>query len=273
MSKIFFVLIFLICICGCALTGSRYWIKYGSEERTTEIESPKKRLPVGERLTYKAEWMGLDVGIITLSVEGITLRNGREVYHVKMLAESTPVISKIYKVRDEISTYIDIEKLYPVRFEKKQREGGYKSDEYIDFNHEKGRAFYFSRLNHSKKEYGIPKGVQDPLSCVYFFRLKDVAIGKSLFANVNADDKNYLLEAKIHKKGMLNVKNVGKWDAFLIEPLPWFQGKVKRKAKVTAWFSSDERRIPLLIVTKGIPFVGSITITLQKIEHLDTISQ
>jgi len=228
---------------------------------------------VGEKLTYKAEWLGMDVGIATLSVEKITERNGRKVYHILALAWSTPIISKIYKVEDRISTYIDVEELYPVRFEKQQREGGYRSDEYTDFYQKKGKAVYFSRLNHSKKEYDIPRRVQDTLSCMYYFRFQDVNVGGSIFANVIADEKNYLLEAKIHKKGTISIKGVGEWEAFMVEPLPWFQGKIKRKAKATMWFSADERRIPLLMVTSGIPFVGTVKVTLQKIEYLNANSR
>ena len=184
-----------------------------------------------------------------------------------------PILSKLYKVEDEIISYLDIEELYPVRFEKKQREGGYRSDEYIDFYQKKGKAVYFSRLSHEKKEFYIPKRVQDTLSCMYYFRLQDVSFRKSVFANVNLDEKNYLLEAKVRKKGFIRIKGVGEWEAFMVEPLPWFQGKIKRKAKATMWFSADEKRIPLLMITSGIPFVGTVTITLQKIENLDTQGQ
>lgn len=263
-----FLLIFLISGCGVI---ARYRIINKGEE--IKIKPPLKQLAVGERLTYKAEWLGLDVGIATLAVKEITERNGRKVYHILATANTTPLLSKIYKVKDRISTYIDVERLYPVRFEKQQREGGYKSDEYTDFDHKKGKAHYFSRLNHSKKEFNIPGKVQDPLSCMYYFRLQDVDIGRSVFANVNADEKNYLLEAKIHKKRLVKIKGVGEWEAFMVEPLPWFQGKIKRKAKATMWFSADEKRIPLLMVTRGIPLVGTVTVTLQKIENLDTQNQ
>jgi len=262
-----FILIFLISGCG---TGTKYKV---DKEKEIKIASPLKRLRVGEKFTYKAEWLGLDVGIATLSIKEITERNGREVYHILATAETSPVVSKIYKVKDRISSFIDVEKLYPVRFEKQQREGGYRSDEYTDFDHTKGKAFYFSRLNHTKKEFYMPKGAQDPLSCMYYFRLQEVNVGKAIFANVNIDEKNYLLEAKVHKKGFLKIDGVGKWEVFMVEPLPWFQGKITRKAKATIWFSADEKRIPLLVKTKGIPFVGSVTITLQKIEYLDTQSQ
>jgi len=265
-----FIFILIFFIAGCGIAG-RYRIV--SKPDGFEIKAPPKKLQIGEKFTYKAEWLGLDVGIATLTILGITECNGREVYQIRATAETTPIISRLYKVEDEIFTYLDVEGLYPVRFEKKQREGGYRSDEYIDFYQKKGKAVYFSRLNHSKKEYDIPEKVQDPLSCMYYFRLQDVDVGKSIFANVNADEKNYLLEAKIYKKGVIRIKGVGEWEAFMVEPLPWFQGRVKRRAKATMWFSADEKRIPLLMVTSGIPFAGTITVTLQKIENLDTKSQ
>lgn len=267
MRKIAVLIAAFIFVAGCGIAG-KYRITRIEED--IEISSPLKKLQIGERFVYKAEWMGLDVGIATLTVEGITQQNGRDVYKIVATAESTPLISKIYKVEDTITTYLDVEKLYPVRFEKKQREGGYRSDEYIDFYQEKGKALYFSRLNNSKKEFDIPKKVQDQLSSMYYFRLQEAEVGRSIYANVNADEKNYLLEAKIEKKALVKIKDVGEWEAFMVEPLPWFQGKITRKAKATMWFSVDEKRIPLLMVTSGIPLVGTVTVTLQKIESLDT---
>ncbi len=255
---------------GCGVGAKLRGLRKGEE---VKIAAPLKRLQVGEKLTYKAEWLGMGVGIATLTVKGITERNGRKVYHVLAVAESTPIISKLYKVEDRISTYIDVERLHPVRFEKQQREGGYRSDEYIDFYQQKGKAVYFSRLSHEKKEFDIPKGVQDPLSCMFYFRLQDAQVKRSMYADMNADEKNYLLETKVHKKGIVAIKNVGEWEAFMVEPLPWFQGKLKRKAKATMWFSADEKRVPLLMITSGIPFVGTVKITLQKIEYLDSESE
>lgn len=263
-----FMLGFLISGCGI---GREYRI-LGQGEKI-KIAPPIKKLSVGERLTYTAEWMGLNVGTMTLSIKDIIDMNGRQVYHIVATIDSVSVISKIYKVKDEISTYLDVEKLYPVRFEKKQREGGYMADEYTDFDQEKGKAIYFSKISKEKKEFDIPKKAQDPLSSLYYFRLQELNGNKSIFANISMDEKNYLLEAKIRKKGLVNIEGVGEWEAFMVEPLPWFQGKITRKAKATIWFSADEKRIPLVVTTISIPLVGTITITLQKAEFLDTPGQ
>lgn len=261
---IVFIAMLILLVSGCG-TGAKYRVKE-AKEKPIAIKPPENKLRVGEKFTYKVEWLGMNVGIITLSVTEIVQINGRQTYHIVATAKAAKIIAKLYNVEDELSTYIDVERFYPLRLEKKQREGGYRADEYTDFDHEKQKAFYFSRLNHSKKEYAFPQGAQDPLSCIYYFRLLDISNRETIFTNVNADEENWLLEARIQKRGIINIKDVGEWEAFMVEPIPWFQGKIKRKAKATIWFSADEKRIPLSVITSGIPLVGTVTVTLQKIE-------
>jgi hypothetical protein len=264
--KIFWpIFIGIFFISGCGITSS-YKIKEKKPEEI-KIETPKPKLRVGEKFTYKAEWMGMDVGSATLEVEEITELNGREVYHVVAKAVTTSFAAKLFPVEDEISTYLDTKELYPIRFDKKQKEGKKEKDEYVDFDQENGRAFYTSRLTNEKKEFNVPKGVHDPVSCIYYFRLSNIKEGESLFANVHLDDKNWFLETSIANKGIVKIKNLGNWSAFMAEPMSWFQGELNKNAKVSIWFSADADRIPLLIVVKSsIPLVGTVTITLQKIE-------
>jgi len=258
-----FALIFFIS--GCGITSS-YKIK---EKKPGEIKivAPKPKLRVGEKFTYKAEWMGMDVGFAVLSVDEIMELNGREVYHISAKAETISFAAKLFPVEDEISTYLDTKELYPIRFDKKQKEGKKQKDEYVDFDQENGKAIYTSRITNEKKEFNVPKGVQDPVSCIYYFRLSNIKEGESLFANVHLDDKNWFLETRIANRGIVKIKDLGKYQAFMAEPMSWFQGELNKNAKVSIWFSVDEERMPLLIVVKSsIPLVGTVTITLQKIE-------
>ena len=252
-------------ISGCGVTSS-YKIREKKEEEV-KIEAPKPKLRIGEKFTYKAEWMGVDVGSATLEVKEIMELNGREVYHIVAKAETTSFVAKMFKVEDEISTYIDTKELYPVRFDKKQKEGKRLVDECIDFDQENGKAVSISRITNQKKEFSVPRPVHDPVSCIYYFRLSNVKKGEPIFANVHLDDKNWFLETEISDKGIVKIKNLGNWDAFMAEPMSWFQGELNKRARVSIWFSADQDRIPLLIVVKSsIPLVGTVTVTLQKIE-------
>ncbi len=260
-----FIFTVIFFISGCGVTSS-YKIR-GKKPEEIKIEAPKPQLRVGEKFTYKAEWMGMDVGFATLLVKEITELNGREVYHIVAEAKTTSFAEKLFPVEDKISTYIDTKELYPIRFDKKQKEGKKIRDEYVDFDQENGKAVSVSRITNEKKEFNIPKGVHDPVSCIYYFRLSNIKPGEALFANVHLDDKNWFLETKIGNRGIIKIKNLGNWQAFMAQPMSWFQGELNKNAKVSIWFSADEQRIPILIVVQSsIPFVGTVTITLQKIE-------
>ncbi|MFA5388659.1 MAG: DUF3108 domain-containing protein, partial [Candidatus Omnitrophota bacterium] len=246
--------------------ASSYKIR-GKRAEDIKIEVPKSKLRIGEKFTYKAEWMGMDVGYATLSVDEITKLNGIEVYRITAKAETASFAAKLFKVEDEITTYISTKDLYPIRFDKKQTEGSRFVDEYVDFDQTLGKAVCISRINNEKKEFNVPKPVHDPVSCIYYYRLKSANLNEPVFANVHLDDKNWLLETKIVERGIIKIKDLKSWQAFMAEPLSWFQGELNKRAKVSIWFSADEERIPLLVVVKSsIPLVGTITITLQKIE-------
>lgn len=264
-ERYFFILALIFFVSGCGIASS-YKIK-GKKPEEVKIETPKPKLRIGEKFTYKAEWMGMDVGFATLEVKGVEEVNGREAYHVFAKAETTSFADKLFPIEDEISTYIDTKELYPLRFDKKQKEGKKQKDEYVDFYQDKGKAVYFSRLTNEKKEFSVPKDVQDPVSCIYYFRLSDVKEGETLFANVHLDDKNWFLETKIAYRGIVKIKSIGNWKAFMAQPMSWFQGKLNKNAKVSIWFSADQERIPLLVIVQSsLPFVGTVTITLQKVE-------
>lgn len=265
LKRVLFIVISVFFISGCSVTSS-YKIKEKKPEEV-KIEDSKPLLRVGEKFTYKAEWMGINVGSAVLFVKEIMELNGHEVYHIIAKAETTSFAAKLFPVEDEISTYIDTKKLYPVRFDKKQKEGKREKDEYLDFDQENGKAAFVSRITNEKKEFDVPKGVQDPVSCIYYFRLSNVKPGEALFANVHLDDKNWLLKTRIVDRGIVKVKNFKNWQAFMAEPMSWFQGELNKNAKVSIWFSADQDRIPLLVIVQSnIPLVGTITITLQEIE-------
>jgi len=267
MKQKYFLIIFIaVFISGCGITSS-YKIREVEKPEEIKIEAPKSQLRIGEKLTYKAEWMGMDVGFATLLVKEITELNGHEAYCIVAKAETTSFVAKLFKVEDEIAAYIDTKELYPVRFDKKQKEGKKYRDEYVDFDQENGKAVCVSRITGEKKEFNVPKGVQDPVSCIYYFRLSSISPGEALFANVHLDDKNWFLETKVTGRGIVKIKGLGNWQAFMAQPMSWFQGELNKNAKVSIWFSADQQRVPLLIVVQSsIPFVGTITITLQKIE-------
>ena len=219
---------------------------------------PPKQLYVGERLVYSVKYLGIEVGRGIAEVKEITEIRGRKAYHIAVQVRSASVLDWIYKVRDVHHSYIDVEKLHSLRYEKILQEGHYRADEVMDYDQEKHIAAYFSRKNKTRKEMEIPQDVQDTLSCGFWFRLQDIDPGSQIHIPVNADEKNWDMEVKVLKKTNLNLKGFGEKEALEVEPEIQFQGLFVKRGKIRGWIGTDERRLPLKMKVK-IPVLGSIT--------------
>lgn len=228
-------------------------------------EAPPKRLFVGERLVYSVRWLGIEVGRGEAEVKEIVPIRGREAYHVVVNVRSAPILDWIYKVRDVHHSYIDIEKLHSLRYEKILKEGRYRADEVMEYDQENHKATYFSRLNKSRKEMLIPPDVQDQLSCGFWFRLQDIQPGSRIDIPVNADEKNWDMEVKVLRKTKVKLPGFAAWEAMEVEPEIQYQGIFVKRGKIRGWIALDERRIPLKMRVK-IPILGAVSARLIEYE-------
>lgn len=229
---------------------------------TVQASTPRK-LIVGEKLVYSVRVLGVPVGRGEAEVREIVPVNGRPAYHLVVEVRSSSIIDLIYKVRDTHHSYLDVEKLHSLRYEKILREGRYRADEVMEYDQENHTAVYFSRKNGSRKEMLIPPDVQDQLSCGYWFRLQEVRPGTEIKIPVNADEKNWDLRVKILNQTKLKVKGIGSFEAVELEPEIEFQGIFVKRGKIHGWLGLDERRIPLKMTVK-VPILGRITAILVK---------
>ena len=221
-------------------------------------DGPPKKLYVGERLVYSVRWLGIEVGRGEAEVKEIVTIRNRKTYHIVVEVKSAPILDWIYKVRDTHHSYIDVEKLHTLRYEKILKEGHYRADEEMDYDQEHHRAYYHSRKNGSRKEMMIPPDVQDQLSCGFWFRLQEINPGSNIFIPVNADEKNWDLHVKILEKTKAEISGFGNLDAVEIEPEIQFQGIFVKRGKIRGWIGLDEHRIPLKMQVK-IPILGAIS--------------
>lgn len=219
------------------------------------------RIHVGEKLKFSVQWLGLEVGRAQAYVSGVEEINGRKAYHIIAEARSNSLIDIVYPVRDEHHTYVDVEHLHSLRYEKKIKEGRYHADEVIEFDQVNHRAFYYSRKNQSKKRSLISQNVQDELSSAYWFRLQPLKEGAAVHIPANADEKNWDLTVNILKKEKIKLGKLGSFEAFEVEPSARFQGIFIRRGKIRGWVSTDEKRLPLMMKTK-VPVLGTITVKL-----------
>jgi hypothetical protein len=220
----------------------------GAAPAAAPTPAPQRELlRVGERLAFQGRWMGLPVGYGWIEVTEMTTVQGRPAYHIEAHGRSNNVISSFYPIHDVIHSYLDAETLKPLRFEKKQREGGYRSDEVVEFDHAKRNAHYRSLLNGSEKDVPLPEEFQDLISALYWFRSQPLEPGKTITVNFYTDEKIYETEIEVKERVLLELLKRGTFECFLVEPKARFKGLLVKRGRIWAYLTADQRRLPLLV--------------------------
>ena len=266
--KIFVIVFFLPLISGCGrgFHFSRQDILGVAPGQPETVMPARHDLRLGEKLTYEIKWMGIPVGIASFNVKEISQINGRDCYHIMVSVRSNSFLSKIYRVDDEFHTYMDKEKLHSLRFMKRQSEGRYRSHEVVDYDQEAHTGVYRSLINNSTQNLVITDNAQDNLSAIYYFRMQDLEPARPVLINVNADEKNWILNIKVLQAGSMSLYRIGKLKAIEVEPkAQTTEGKPLQKGRVWIWFSADENRIPLVAKARA-AIVGTVTAVLTDIE-------
>jgi hypothetical protein len=216
----------------------------------------------GEKLTFEVKYGFVTAGIAVMQIPRVTRISGRNAYHITFEVNSVPSFDWIYKVRDRYETYLDVEGLFPWRFEQHIREGGYSRDFSAFFDQRRGKA------KTTEGEYDIPKYVNDIVSAFYLARTFD-------YSEMKADDRIHLENFYKDKVYDLDIKYVGretvevpagKFDCIIVEPLVQEGGLFKSEGSILVWLTNDELKIPVKVKTKVV--VGSIDADLIKYEGL-----
>jgi len=210
----------------------------------------------GEKLVFSIGYGVISAGEAILEIEGLTTYQGHTCYHIQSKANSNRFFSSVYKVRDKIVSYIDVETLYSRYFYKRLREGDYKKTVEISFDHEEETARYAN--GHT---YPIPSGVQDVLSAFYYVRSLDLEVGQEYFVPAHSSRKTYDLKVIVHGRERVEVE-AGTYDCLVVEPVILGEGLFKHEGKLTLYLTDDAYKIPVMIKTK-VP-VGSIDVELKE---------
>jgi hypothetical protein len=221
-----------------------------------------KAFKEGEKLTFDVKYGFVTAGIATMQVQKIKRISGRNAHLIVFEVNTVPSFDWIYKVRDRYETYLDVEGLFPWRFEQHIREGSFSRDFSAYFDHRKRKA------KTSKGEFDIPLYVNDILSAFYIARTFDYSGMKEndLIPMKNFyKDKVYDLNIKYHGKDRITV-DAGTFDCIVVEPLVQEGGLFKSEGSIVIWLTDDNLKVPVKVKTKVV--VGSIDAELTKYENL-----
>jgi len=235
----------------------------------------------GERLAYDVTWLGIKAGEATLEAQGVVDLGGHQAYHLVTTAQSTPLISKIYRVDDRTESFLQTDPMRALRFDKNLREGRYRHSSQTVFDHEKGIATFryldfspvpkgIARLDEAERygkyvsqEFPLTPGALDELSVLYYVRTLPLVANTTVTARVFASRKNWELEVKVLGRETLETV-LGQRETLKVEPLLKFEGIFQRKGRMIVWLTDDAERIPVQMKSEII--IGSFVTTLTRRE-------
>lgn len=207
----------------------------------------------GERLVFALSWFNIPAGTTVVEVKDADDFEGRKILRLSVITSSNKAIDIFYKVRDSIFSYVFADNLASHMFVVHQREGSYRGDKKIVFDYEKKRAIFTK--NEDTSIHDIPGFISDPLSCFYYFRTKELVVGKLITIDVFEDKKLWQVEVEILNKERLETP-AGIFDTILVKPSLKFEGIFQRKGDVYVWVTDDSLKMPVRMKSKIV--IGSI---------------
>ncbi len=233
---------------------------------TRAVRQAGRRMPgkseaikVGEKLVFSVRYGILRAGEATMEITGIEEVDRNPCYHVVSRAKSNSFFDRIFKVRDTVQTWMDVEFLFSRRFEKSLREGGFQRHETVEMDQEHRMAKY-----NDGSVFEFAAGAHDILSAFYYARTLSLEPGEEFWLESHTDRKNYPLKVTVHGRETIRTP-AGKYDCLVVEPMLRTPGLFKHEGKLTIWLTDDSRRMPVQMRSKVA--IGSITVVLTDYER------
>ena len=224
-----------------------------SADAAAESSGSSSVLWNGERLVFKLSWFGIPAGKTVVEASDAGYLQGKKMYGISAVTASNQFIDAFYPVRDGIYSFIFADTLASYKFMVHQEEGTYRSDKEIIFDYVKRKATFTK--NGDVSMYDIPGFVTDSLSAYYYFRTKELRVGKLITIDVFDDKQLWQVEVQILRKERIQTP-AGTFDTLLTKPLLKFEGIFQRKGDVYIWITDDSRKMPVRMRSKIV--IGSI---------------
>jgi len=205
-----------------------------------------------EEFIYSLGFKFINVGQATISSH---INSDNELI-INTLVASNKFLDKLYKVRDEIKLTVNPEDFSLQKIEKDVHEGNWKRNYTAEID---------SSLNIITKDKIIEnnKLLFDPISVIYNLRKQNLITGNKYEYHILGIDEIKSLVAEVKNIEQIKVP-AGKYNCIKVVPYSNNGENIfKENGYMTAWFSNDDRRIPIKIELKT--NIGDMTLKLKKI--------
>ncbi len=235
---------------------------------TTQAKSTK------EKLIYRIHYGWINIAEAAIVTDKKAEINNTPCYKVDIYGSTKGIVKFISKVNNHWGSYIDATSYKPYQFYRFIKEGKYRKNEVVYFDH-KNRKITVKELDKENpnkiiktKQYAMQQiFIQDIVSASYQLRKLDYKKLKPkdiINFNIFFDHEESNYQAKF--LGIEKLKtDIGIYYAYVFAPFIPRNKVFKKKHPIKVWISNDEARIPLKI--KANLKIGGIQIDIKKKIH------
>lgn len=259
----FSILIFLLC-----LQWGNANAQVPKQMKAREAPLKNKSYQGGEELEYACSFGIFPVGkAITRIDKRIFYVGGHKCYKIDCYGETSPWISIVSKINDQWGAYIDSANVVTHVSYRKLREGPYRKDEWVTFNHKIDSA-YVKVIDYDKGKYTTPKSfktcsnVRDLVAGFMYLRAVNFDLlkkGDTLTISGFFEDTTYDLRILFQGTEVIKCK-LGKVPCYKLVPVMPANKLFDGENSISCWISADANQIPVKVYAKM--FVGGTGIEL-----------
>ena len=228
----------------------------------------------GEVINYRVNFGIFTVGHATTMVDKkIFTVNARPCYKIDAYGSTSGLVSWLSKVDDQWGAYVDTAALVTHVSYRKLKEGHFRRDELVTFDHEKKNAEV--KLKNKKtglyddvKNYPVKDNVRDIVAGFTFLRVinyNQYKNGDTLAISGFFEDNSYVLKIIYDGKEKVDT-DLGTIMCRRLIPIVPDNKLFDGENSITVWISDDENQLPIKIQAKM--FIGSTGLELEGFKGL-----
>ncbi|MEO1051843.1 MAG: DUF3108 domain-containing protein [Bacteroidota bacterium] len=222
----------------------------------------------GEVLNYKLNFGFFTIGKAKMKVsDDLYNINYRNCYKVDIYGKTVGVVDWVADIDDQWGAYVDTAAIVPHIAYRKIREGKYKKDEVVRFDHKTNmiEAKVKNQKTGKFKEpmyYSAPKDIRDLISGFLYLRtvnFSGLALGDTVAVQGFFEDTFYDMQIIYKGKEVIKTK-AGKFNTVKLVPIMPDNKLFDGENSITTWLTDDENRVPVKL--KAEMFIGSAGVEL-----------
>ena len=228
----------------------------------------------GEVIEYRVNFGIFTVGHATTKVEKkIFTVNSRPCYKIEAFGRTSGLVAWLNKVDDQWGAYVDTAALVTHVSYRKIREGHFRKDELVTFDHINKKAEV--KLRNRKtgvyddiKYFPVKENVRDIVAGFTYLRVIDYTKykkGDTLAISGFFEDNSYLLKIIYDGKEKVST-DLGKIICRRLIPIIPDNKLFDGENSITVWVSDDENQVPVKI--QASMFIGSTGLELEEFRGL-----